>query len=378
MRTLLLVGLLAACKDKPAATPPPAPEKPARDAQVIDAPLDPWARCKAALEKAATAPYTKRVKQILDACTPCGDWAPILTWQKRPEDGGPDRRVIEQAMTRCNAWCVPDAKSVFMGTLDDARAKETRTPWRELGELCKEHVSAVPDARNVSAPWFALDRVGRWAATQPGGQAALDAVELTVPPVTLTGSGFQLAEAPVVKPASPAEHLSVSAAELSIGTLPKGKLGPNGITVTGGPYPGDPIKDQDLAARLAKASGPVVVFAPAGLPAARVAHAVKLAGDTPLQLAVKATSGVAGWNAYGVVPPKLGNKVDPAGVPLTLGATPDATLQAIKAAGADPLVKAPPTLSIGKEATVTSLATVLGALAYFDVPSVTLVVSAKP
>lgn len=380
MRTPLLVAVLvvAACKDKPAAAPPPAPPKPAADAQVIDAQLDAWGTCKAALEKAANAPYTKRVKQILDACAPCGDWAPILGWQKRPEDGGPDRRVIEQAMAGCNAWCVPDAKSTFMGTLDDARAKETRTPWRELGEVCKEQVSATPDPRNVSAPWFALDRVGRWAATQEGGPAVLAAVEIPLPPVTLTGSGFVLAEAPVVKPASPVEHLSINATELTVGTLPKGKLGANGITVTGGPYPGEPIKDKDLAARLAKATGPVAIFAPAGLPAQRVATAVKLAGDVPLQLAVKATSSVPGWNAYGVVPIKLGNKVEPAGVQLTLGATPDDALQAIKAAGAAALTKTPPTLRIGKEATVTGLANVLGALSYFDVPSVTLVVSSKP
>ncbi|MDX2089516.1 MAG: hypothetical protein SFX73_16805 [Kofleriaceae bacterium] len=380
MRTPFLVGVLvvAACKDKPAASPPPPSPAAAKDAQVLDAPLDAWTICKGALEKAATAPYTKRVKQILDACTPCGPWEPILGWGKLASEGGLDPRVIEQAMAACNAWCTPEAKSKFIGTLDDARAKETRTPWRLLGETCTESVSAVPDARNVSAPWFALDRVGRWAATQPGGQAVLDAVEIPVPPVTMTGVGFALAEAPVVKPASPAEHVSVNSAELTVGTLPKAKLGAKGITVVGGPYPGDPIKEKDLAARLAKATGPVALFAAGGLPAARVAVAVKAAGGVPLQLAVRATSGVPTWNAYGVVPIKLGAQVDAAGVNLTLGATPDDTLIAIKAAGAAALTKAPPTVNVSKDATVAGLASVLGALAYFDVQNATLVVSAKP
>lgn len=374
----LLAGVLvaAACKDKPAAPPPPQPAKPV-DAQVLDAASDAWAACKRALERAATAPATRRVQTILDGCKPCGPWDPILGWQTPPERGGPDRRVIEQAMTACDAWCEGDAKLKFMGTLDDARVKQSRAPWRELGEACTDKVSAVPDTRYLSAPWFALDRVARWAATQPGAQPVLDAVELVVPPVSVTGAGFVIAEAPVVKPASPAEHLTVTAVELTVGTLPKAKLGANGIAVTGGPFPGDKVDDKALGARLAKATVPVALIAPAGLPALRVAAAVKAANGAPLQLAATATSGVPGWNAYGLVPVTLGATVDRAGVRLALGASPDAALQAIKAAGADALRKAPPTVSIAKDATVAGLANVLGALAYFEVPRATLV-PAKP
>jgi len=80
-----------------------------------------------------------------------------------------------------------------------------------------------------------------------------------------------------------------------------------------------------------------------------------------------------GWNAYGVVPLTLSAKVDPAGVKLSLGATPDEALKAIKDAGASAFTKAPPTVTVGKDATVAGLANVLGALAYFEVTSVTLV-----
>ena len=373
----LVAGLLlaAACKDKPAASPPP-PAKPI-DAQVIDAAPDAWTACRHALEQAASAPATRRVQTILDGCRPCGPWEPILGWQTPPDRGGPDRRVIEQAMTGCDAWCDGDAKMRFMGTLDDARVKQSRTPWRELGETCKDKVSAVPDARYLSAPWFALDRVARWAATQPDARPVLDAVELVLPPVSLTGAGFVLAEAPVVKPASVAEHLTVTAAELTVGALPKGKLGANGITVSGGPFPGEKIADKALAARLAKATGPVALIAPAGLPAARVVAAVKAANGAPLQLAATATSGVPGWSAYGLVPVTLGATTDRAGITLALGASPDAALQAIKAAGADALRKAPPTVRVAKDATVAGLANVLGALAYFEVPAASLV-PAKP
>ena len=51
----------------------------------------------------------------------------------------------------------------------------------------------------------------------------------------------------------------------------------------------------------------------------------------------------------------------------------DEALAAIKAAGPPSLTKAPPTVTVGKDATVTGLANVLGALAYFEVTSVTLV-----
>jgi hypothetical protein len=374
MRTLALgLVLIAGCKDKPAAPPAPAPVP----AKVIDAPIDaadPWTRCKTALAHAATAPATRRVQAILDGCMPCGEWTPILGWQLTPEHGGPDRRALDRAMTACDAWCVGDAKERFLGVVDDARVQESRAPWRALGEVCKAKVSATPDARYMSAPWFALDRVARWAAAQPGGQALLDAIELRVPAVSLTGVGVVLPEAPVVKPATPTTQVTVTASELSVGTLPTAKLDATGVVVTGGPYPGPSIAEKALAARLAKVRGPIALFAPAGLPATRVVAAVKAAGAAELQLAVQATSGVVGWKAYGLAPITLGTKPDAAGVELALGATPDAAVKAIKTAGPDALRKAPPTVQLAKGATVEDLATVLGALAYFEVTRVNLVV----
>ncbi|MFN0247547.1 MAG: hypothetical protein ACKV2T_11725, partial [Kofleriaceae bacterium] len=169
MRKIALVFVcgLVACRDKP--KPSPAPEAPlaSSDAGVADAskwnvenhapivdaappPEGDWAVCKAALEKVPSAPPTKRLEMIIEACRPCGEWKPILDWQTLQEEGGPNRKVIEGAMAGCNAWCNPNAKIRFMGALDDARASKTRTPWRELAQQCKEDVSARPDGRFVT------------------------------------------------------------------------------------------------------------------------------------------------------------------------------------------------------------------------------------
>ena len=142
------------------------------------------------------------------------------------------------------------AEEDHFGVVDDARVQESRAPWRALGEVCKAKVSATPDARYMSAPWFALDRVARWAAAQPGGQALLDAIVLRVPPVSLTGVGVVLPEAPVAKPATPAAQVTVTASALSVGTLPTATLGANGLVVTGGPYPGQAITDKTVVSKV--------------------------------------------------------------------------------------------------------------------------------
>src|SRR5204863_6249003 len=107
-------------------------------------------------------------------------------------EGGPSGAEIEAAMAVCG-YCDANAKQRFLGTLDKARGGDTRTPWRHLGDTCRAAVSAVPDNRFVTAPYYALDRIAR-AATAHGGETAerLAAIELPLPAVSIAGTGVTL------------------------------------------------------------------------------------------------------------------------------------------------------------------------------------------
>ncbi|CAN5760699.1 hypothetical protein BH11MYX2_BH11MYX2_22660 [soil metagenome] len=384
MRPLLLLVPLAlvACKDKPAAQKEPrvvidnGSTHPQIPVDAAPPPPGDWAVCKAALEKAVTEPTTKRANGILEGCQPCGDWTPILEWQKSPEDGGVDRRKIEQAMAGCNAWCTPQAKDQFMGGLDDAREKKTRTPWRALGAQCKEKVSAVPDARFLTAPFFALDRVARWAATQTGGEAALAGIDLPLPAITQTGVGVTLPVSPVTSPDTNTSQLTLTAAGVSLGTMPHAKMTKDGIVPQGEAYPGALVTLKELPKALEKAGGKASVFAHPNLPAPKLAELVAAANGAQLLLASASHAGPVGWEQHGVTPVMLSAVTPPDAVVIPLGASPDDAVKLIKATPPDKLTNGT-LIQLHADSTVGGLAVVLGSLAYFEVHTATLVVSRK-
>lgn len=365
------VAVTTACKgkDAPPKQPPRDPVPAPADAAVT---ADPWAACDAALAAAATLPPSKRAMAIIDGCEVCGDWRPILDWQRLPSEGGPPHKAIEAAMTACDAWCEPTAKQHFLGALDDARAKQTRAPWRALGEVCKDKVSAVPDARFMTPPYFALDRIARAAATRPDSAKLLAAIAIPLPAVTISGVGVALPEAPVSRPELVAGQLTVTVGEVTASSLPVAKLGAEGLTVTGGPYPGNAIPLTEVAAAVGKLGGRAALFAPAGMTAARLVQVAAAAGPHTLVLAATTRTAPPGWSMYGVIPVAIRSTIDKAGVVIEVGASTDAAIRAIKAAAPAALKQAPVTLRVGSDATVANLATVLGALAFLEVPAAAL------
>lgn len=389
-RAVVLVLLAAACKGKesdtkqePKVSPHPMPEPP----PVVVA-AD-WAVCKAALEASPKTPPTRQVAQLIEACKPCGDWTPLLTWATPTEDGGPKRKDIESTMVGCKAYCDPNAKMRFLGGLDDNRGKDkvNRIPWRLLGEFCKEAVSAVPDARFMSAPYFALDRIARDVAARPEGAKLLAAIDLPLPAASVTGAGLELPTSAVTKPTTAPSQLTITLDDLRIGGLPRAKLGANGVTVTGDEYPGASVKLADLPAALDKLPQPVLVLMPRKMPAARLVDVLAAGKRRTVQLGLAATSTLPGWAVYGASPVELTGEIDPATLPkdtaqrlsLTIGASVDDVVKLVATAPASSFT-APPALALEPAATVESLATVLGVLAYKDVKTavITSVKRSKP
>lgn len=306
-------------------------------------------KCKLALETAPTVPPARRAKVVLEGCKPCGEWQPLLHWQARTTDGGPTRLAIDQQLQACGT-CNTDARTKFMGALDDARGTDARTPWREYGKACN-----LADGRFVSAPWYALDKIARDAGANPDLAPLLAGIELRMPAVSLTGSGYELPTASVVGPHAGPAQITVTAGDLRMGVLPTGKLTPQGL-VADTDYPGAPLD----AAKLV--DGPVAILAPKGLPARRVLDAI-LPGKQSF-LAVVAPGQPEGWMVPGVVPVQL-TKIDGIdGTPqrmFTLTASADALLAELKAkpAGSQSVL-----IQVAADATAQSLAQLLGALAF--------------
>ena len=374
-RALVLVAALAACKSK---EPPPTSASPASPAS----PAADWSvRCEAALAAAPRLGPVRRVGAIIDGCRPCGDWAPLLRWSVLAADGGPRAAEIEAAMDACRAYCKPEAKAAFLGTLEAARGKHVPKPWRALGEACGEEVSATPDGRYMSAPYFALDRIARAAAAHEKLGPHLAALELPLPPLSSTGGAFVLPPSPAIAPDAGPVHVTVSMTEISVGALPRARLGPAGVTVIAGdaPYPGTAVTAKALAAALGKLSpGPdarIAVIAPKAMPARRLLDVVPAAGAHRLVLAAAAAGGPEGWSLPGVVPVVLSAKPAPGALRLDLGESPDDALRALKDAPADQLA-APPAIAIGDKATIEGLAKLLGALAHRGASAASLVASA--
>ncbi|MEO7729748.1 MAG: hypothetical protein ABIY55_02165 [Kofleriaceae bacterium] len=368
MRFLIALAALAGCQGKSHDAPAPPPSRP----QVIvdagppaDANLD---GCKSSLARIATLAPTQRAQALLDACHPCGDWQALLQWNNPPDVGGPPRSAIEQSMLACNAYCEPNAKQRFLGTLDAARGQDTRGPWRSLGEVCKEAVSAVPDTRFMGAPFFALDRISR-AIADP---ALLAAIQLPLPALSISGVGVTLPVGPLLAADAGLGAITVDASQIQLGSLPIAQLTPTGLHVSGD-YPGTPLDPKALAAALATpalAGHPVSVLAPRDLSAARIVDVIAAAGGHELRLAVGAR-GPGGWSIPGSIPLALTNKPS-AGVRLTLDSSPDLAIKAAKAADRGALTRTPVTIALAPSATVANLASLLGALVYFDVKTVTI------
>lgn len=368
---------LGACKgqrDAPSHDPP-APG--AGDAATADANLD---ACRAAAARVPGLPPARRAQALIDGCQPCGDWDPLLRWNTPVTDGGPSRAAIERAMIACRAFCEPNAKQRFLGTLDAARGQDTRGPWRYLGEICKAEVSAVPDTRYMGAPYFALDRIARaLGGVEP---ALLAPIELPLPALSISGVGVELPGAPEIAEAAGPLALTIYANQILIGALPAARLSATGLTVSGD-YPGSPIDPGRLAAALAASPGradtaarvpagdPVVLIAPRSLPAARIAEVVAAAGGRDLRLAV-AVPGPGGWALPGTLPIALIARPAAHGIRLALGADAGAAIAAARAAPRADLERDPPVIAADRTATADGLAGLLGALAAVGVKTCAL------
>jgi hypothetical protein len=344
----------------------------------VDAPreADTWALCEKTLREAMTVPAIKRVATLIRGCQPCGDWQPLLQWDKQQVDGGPTRAAIEQAMLSCKAYCNPNAKQRFLGTLDAARGKGSRGPWRHLGEMCKGEVSAVPDARFVGAPFFALDRIARAAAAKPELAELLEPIEFPLPTVSLTGSGLELPKSPVTAPETAPIALTVTALELRVAQTPRAKLTKDGVVLVakGEPYPGALVKsakELDAAIATLGSGDAITIFAPHRMAATRLLEAITVAGARDVTLAVVGNSGVPGWSVAGSIPVTLttpgGPKPD-----LILGEDPDLVIKDAKARSEALAKLSPVTIQIGPKTTVAALAKLVGALHFFQIKTVAI------
>ncbi len=303
---LAALALTVACSSKKHHD---APTPVQRDAAVVVITVD-WAACDAAIKQAASQPDYARVGTLIAGCQVCGDWKPLLEWNKPHEDGGPTRQAIQDRMQACDAFCDPSTKQRFLGTLDAARGGPSRAPWRLLGEGCREKLSAVPDPRFMSAPFLALDRIGR-KVTEHGGDSAtaLPAIELTLPAITFTSIGVQLPspKAQALK-AVPAIAVTVLGDQILVGKIPRAHLGKDGVTVDLGTplYPGAATATKDLGAALAKvgdASTGVTLLAPTATLAQKLADVIAAApAGTPFALAVIAPDSPIGWAIPAALP----------------------------------------------------------------------------
>ena len=362
MRCWVVIACAAvACKSKEQ-PPKPVPSGSA----VADAAVDWKPHCADVLRGVPKLPATRRVMQVIDGCRPCGDWTPLLKWA----DPAIGRTAIDEALARCKAFCNGTAKQRWNDSFDDARGTKQRTPWRVLGEVCKGEVSALPDARFVSAPYFALDRIARATAADATLAPLAAALDLPLPPVGLTGSGLELPDAPATTPDAGPAAVTVTQTEIRVARVPRAKLTKDGVAVELGadPYPGALVAPKQLAAALDKLADPVAVFAPKLLPATRLLDITAARGKRALHLAIAAAGVPQGWTLAGTIPVAI-TAAAPADTTLVLDEDADAPIKAAKEKGA---AIGNVAIALGPKATVGGLAKLLGALAYFDVTSAAL------
>ncbi|HEY0253369.1 MAG TPA: hypothetical protein VGC41_17665 [Kofleriaceae bacterium] len=286
---------------------------------IVDAPPAPpvdWEACNTALRKAATEPLDVRPSLVIDNCKVCGDWTPILMWAHAPtEKGAPTHAQIEAAMATCGYCPNPNGKQRFMATLDNARGTDARTPWRYLGEQCKADISALPDPRFVSAPFYALDRIAR-AATAHGGESAnlMAAIEFPLPAVSISGTGITLADVDGGQSQTASPYaITLIGDGAHVAKLPRARLGANGVTTDLGGYPGDVVKPADLGAAMAKlvagdASASITILAPFATPAVTLKPIIASVNAAPIYLAVNAAGSPEGWALPATIPVQLVDK----------------------------------------------------------------------
>ncbi len=307
---LIAATVAAACgsHDAPAPSPAPVPVDAGVRTPVVSA------DCRAAIQAGNKTALDARVIVLLNACQVCGPWTPILDWRRPHPQGGPTRAEIEAAMLGCNAYCDPNAKQRFLGTLDDARGANSRAPWRWLAETCKAAVSAVPDTRYGSAPLFALDRVARAVGSAGGPEAlALSQLAIPLPALSISGVGVELPRSTAVEATAPRAQITVTANDVRGGLLPVGHLTKDGVvTDYGGTgeaiYPGallaigggGPGSAAANVANVALTAEELVILAPAKLPAERVADVVRHLANPRVLLGV-AVDGPDGWELVGTI-----------------------------------------------------------------------------
>jgi hypothetical protein len=265
-----------------------------------------WSKCTNVLHEIAASPISgASIARLIDGCRVCGDWTPLLDWNRRHEDGGPTREAIADAMNRCG-YCSASGKQYFLGTLDDARGTNSRKPWRVYADECKAAASAVPDSRFASAPYYALDRIGRLATAHGSKLATLvAALDVPLPAVSLTGVGVEL---PAIAgaagdPIGTTPIVTVLGDQLLVATLPRGKLGEKGVVVDLGraAYPGTPI---DRAKKPWFADVPkVAVLAAKQAPAGALVDIVAEAAPTKTEVHLAIDSGgLAQWSIPAIAP----------------------------------------------------------------------------
>jgi hypothetical protein len=311
MRALLVIalaGCLGACKgnseQKSATTGSGAGAGSAAAEVKID-----WTACDKALANAAEAPLDARPAIIIDGCQVCGgDWKPLLMWNRDPASGGPKREHIEQRMVACNAFCTGTSKLEFMGSLDKTRGQGINTPWRELEKTCKERVNGAADPRFMSAPFFALDRIARAAAAKGGATAdKLAAIELPLPPVTISGVGVALPDSAAVTPKVGELAVTVLGDAIQVGRMPRGKLTAAGVSAKPD-YPGNPVQVEQLGAKLLELVGEdktqtITILAPHAMPAINLVPIIAAAATVaPVYLGAHAYEAPEGWQLAGAIP----------------------------------------------------------------------------
>ena len=309
MRALLIVlALLVGCKGKNKQEPATGSGS-GSGSKIV--PID-WAKCDAALDKAAGAPLASRPAIVIEGCQACGgDWKPILQWQVDPATGGPKREQIEAMLVACDTFCTGDSKQKFIAGVDKARGQGVNTPWRQLAAACKDKVNGSPDERFMSAPFFALDRIARAAAAKGGPTAdKLAALELPLPAVTVSGAGVMLPDAENVAPKTGDLQITVLGAEMYVGRMPRAKLGATGVVAHLGDkgYPGEKVEPDKLGAKVKELVGAdktqtITILAPHGLPAANLVPVIAAASPlAPVYLAANAYESPEGWQLAGTLP----------------------------------------------------------------------------
>ncbi len=325
--------------------------------------------CRAAIHAGSATALDARVAVLLDACQVCGPWAPILDWRRTPQTGGPTRAQIEDAMIGCSAYCDPNGKERFLGTLDEARGSRSRQPWRQLAEMCRAAVSAVPDTRYASATLFALDRVARAVGSAGGSDADLLAkLDIPLPAVSVSGIGVELPKSTAVEATAPRTQVTVTGNEVRTGKLPIGHLTAAGmVTDYGGgeAYPGALMGSAGGSGSGSAAGNgdEIVVLAPSKLGAERVANVVAQL-HAPRVLLAAAIDGPDSWQLVGTIAVSL---VDPAS---TTGAQTIALAGPVADVIADPAK--PVRVEVSAPATVADLAELLTKLHALGVKQIAL------